>query len=471
MFSSRLRTPLARVLNTRGYQAGPLERAPRIIPPSINLLSNTALLSLPLPSSESPPTYNLLPPFPAATTTGAKAHTRGILAPLFDLEQRKLQHIPQPATPILVRDTHRQIISSIDNDTPAIYIESRNCNYGKTTTMKVIAHYLVNNPAVPVTSRKLVIDLGPLYPLLRRGRYVDWVNGKGTVPDVSRALLSRILTANLPLAAPDEDGEKGADLAGDVDASLLQSIALGDSDGASLYDEIVEALQNSSPTAACELLARVLDGVYTEGNITRMEGGGSVDSVVLLDGVDSSSPLEEGYVESRGSKTKRDVRWHGVYYIQDYAEAELAIPVGKLAWLANVFEEDGSIRMLPGKGCVVASGSLGDYPVPDEVRNEAHMRARRKVQAVGGEIVQLRQYDEGEYLAVMQGYMAYHIGVFAGWNKSDAEYDAIMQTGGDLDKVMNANKLKEGMDIVEVRDMGMRCGLVPGEVMKVALQL
>jgi hypothetical protein len=493
---SALSRPLA--LASRGYVAGPLPRAPRIVVPpfvlakhhqvtaedisrvrevndhklaAVKARADLAAVEAAVARGEEPPTvadfdftkphpYQLLPPL-----IDLEARTRNVMqgvgATPLKLEQRKISHITYPASPVLVRWQHCNLIDMVNQtgeyegvDTPFAFVHSQGPKYGKSTSLNLLSHALQG-------SGKLVLDYGAMYQLLRRGRFVEYEDGVGTVPDVSRALLHRFLGSNIGYEYDEKEDKKNFT---DSD-SILHSIKLPDSNGKSLFEDITTALASQSPTACCELLADLLDAVYTEGAI-------KVPVVVILDGVDSSAPLPEGYADRRGRRRTKDITWHGVYYYADYMNGERAIPVERLAWLKPLFEENGEMRKVPGKGSIVVmSNSKGDFPIPEEIRGFCHKRIADQVKSQGGKMVLMPKYDEGEFLSVMAGYMSKQIGVFEAWNHDEKSYADLRKSGVPLDDVDDEKLITEHFDIAEVRDMGIRSGLVPGEVMTTVLHL
>lgn len=270
---------------------GKLPQAPRIVVPAAALL--------PHPPNDTPP------PVPSPATADDEARPYTLVPPpkpLADkvadlniedpkLEQRKLQHKSAAAHPLLLRATHRELLEDLrgEEPPPVVYLDSRGPNYGKTTQMGLLSEALPRDV--------LRLDFGPMHPLLRRGLYVEWLPDEevGTVPSISRGLLYRFLATNIPgkLSA---EGETVPDPA----SSLLHELKLPGA-GASLFDDLVATLQDSTPEAACGLLAPLLDACYSGDLGCRI--------VAFYDGLDSSMPFPEGYVESLGSKGKRDVTW------------------------------------------------------------------------------------------------------------------------------------------------------------------
>jgi hypothetical protein len=94
-----------------------------------------------------------------------------------------------------------------------------------------------------------------------------------------------------------------------------------------------------------------------------------------------------------------------MYYINDYYDAERAIPVEHLAWTKPLFTPEGDLRLLPAGSTIVASSSNGDYPVSRGIRNDAHMRLRRNTTEAGGKIVKLHavRFERSASEAAYQG--------------------------------------------------------------------
>ena len=326
-------------------------------------------------------------------------------------------------------------------------------NDSQSTTLSLLA------TSLPATT--LVLDYGAVYPLLRRGRYVDWVDDVGYVPDVSRLLCYKFLTGNIKTVLSPTDEDPFA-ISPDPDSSILHKLQLPGA-SKSLYDELLSALQSSSATVCCELLSDILDAAYA-GDI-------AAPIVMILDGIDSSSPHPEGYIEGLGSRRKKDIKWHSVYYFGDYEKAELSIPVDRLSWTKPLFDSNGDVRPLPKGSSVVMSSSKGDYPVPESARNDAHMRIRRKVLKEDGKIVKLTKYDEDEYMAVTQAYMSENIGTYAGWNLNNKDYESLFAAGKQLPPFTDLQYLQKWVDVGKARDMAVRSGCVPGEVLSTVMQL